>query len=116
MDGMADGEPGTYRNWQVIVYYGLGVVAMTLVSVFANPMLSFMPLPFAVLVFASVRQHVIVYAAEVEIRKIFRRHRVPFDRVERVSVIYSRGLPFGWRLRLHSRGRAHRDVLVPQSA
>jgi hypothetical protein len=102
IEGMADGEPRTYRNWQVIVYYGLGAAAMALVSIFANPALWYLPPVFGALALVSARQHVIVYAADIEICKIVRRHRVPLDQVERLSVIYSRGIPFGWRIRLHT--------------
>ena len=39
MDGMAEPEPRTFRNWQAIAYYGSGLVGFALVGVLAVPAL-----------------------------------------------------------------------------
>jgi hypothetical protein len=107
MDGMAGGEPRTYRNWPMIVGGGLGVVSLPLIAFFADPVLRYFWLLFAVVAvvvfLVNLRQYVTIHPTEVEVRKIVQRHRVSLDQVDRLSVICSR-IPFrnGWRIRLHS--------------
>jgi len=111
MDGMAESEPRTFRNWQAIAYYGSGLVGFALVGVLAVPPLWYASIPCALLLLAATRQHVIVYGTEIELHNVVRQHRIPLSRVDHLSVLFSRGWHFGWRIRVHH-GHAHVDTFA----
>jgi hypothetical protein len=111
MDGMAESEPRTFRNWQAIAYYGIGLVGFALIGVLGIPLLWYASIPFALLLLAATRQHVIVYATEIELHNVVRQHRIPLSQVDHLSVLYSRAWHFGWRIRVHH-GHAHVDTFA----
>ena len=111
MDGMAESEPRTFRNWQAIAYYGSGFVCLALVGVLAFAPLWYASIPFALLLLAATRQHVIVYGTEVELHNVVRHHRIPLSSVDQLSVLFSRGWHVGWRIRVHY-GHAHVDTFA----
>ena len=109
MDGMAESEPRTFRNWQAIAYYGSGLVVFALVGVLAFPPLWYASIPCALLLLAATRQHVIVYETEIELHNVVRQERIPLSRVDHLSVLFSRHS--GWRIRVHH-GHAHGDTFA----
>jgi hypothetical protein len=109
MNGMAEPEPRTFRNWQAIAYYGVGTVGFALVGVLAVPALWYASIPCGLLLLAATRQHVIVHGAEIELHNVLRHQQIPLSQVHHLSVLYSRGLHLGWRIRMHH-GPAYADT------
>jgi len=111
MDGMAQSEPRTFRNWQAIAYYGSGLVGFAIIGVLAVPHLWYASIPCALLLLAATRQHVIVYGTQIELHNVIRQHRIPLAQVDHLSVLFSRAWHFGWRIRVHH-ADAHVDTFA----
>jgi hypothetical protein len=108
MDGMAGLEPRTFRNWQAIAYFGVGTVGFAIAGPFAGTTPYVLAVLCSLALLAVTRQHVIVYADEVEIHYAVRHRRLALLQVDRLSVLYTSGHT-GWRIRLHC-GQDHVDT------
>jgi hypothetical protein len=85
----------------MIAYYGVGMHGFALVGTLANAPVSYASLPCAALPIAVTRQHVIVDGTGVELQNVVRQYRLVISEIDQITVIYSRGWHFGWRIRLH---------------
>ncbi|GAB3844423.1 hypothetical protein ACFPIJ_51675 [Dactylosporangium cerinum] len=108
---MADGEPRAFRNWQAMAYFGSGLIGFTLMGVVAHTYAWYASIPCGLLLLAATRQHVIVHATEVELHNVVRQRRIKLSQIDRVSVLYSRGWHFGWRIRVQH-GDAYTDTFA----
>jgi hypothetical protein len=77
------------------------MVGFALVGILAIPPLWYASLPCAALLIAVTRQHVIVDGTGVELHNVVRQYRLVLPEIDNLTVIYSRGWHFGWRIRLH---------------
>jgi hypothetical protein len=98
-------EPRSFWNWELFLFYGIGtpliIPVLAIVGYLINPLIWLALVPLVLVDLVYWRQRVTVYEGEVLLRGIVTERRVSYSEIERLSVVFSRGLlRVGWRVRL----------------